>query len=214
MRQVERLRDKMRREEAARAEQKPRVPVYKRIHDAASWYFVHFGTTVVDLPTIAAKAKTNTPTIRKVIGSPERLLVHHLESVAVDWREFWRDEQARQPDNYVAHVRAWIGFKCSEIDDAHPASSCRVSAAAFDFRRSDHPARALIRDKKLAERKMLRLACGKAGYRDPEALADKLLLLAEGGQVVSLAIGRDGPAARVKTLAYALLKEHAASDLA
>ena len=78
-------------------------------------------------------------------------------------------------------------------------------AAAIEFPEPDHPGRAVAAENKRDLRERLRGLAKQVGARDAAALADGLLLLAEGAYTISQTLGPSGPAKHLAAAAEALI---------
>ena len=78
------------------------------------------------------------------------------------------------------------------MEDETAARGCPLTNAAVEVVEEDHPARELLRKNKAEKFRRLREICRKLGARQPEALADALLLLVNG--MFSTRVSGDGTA--------------------
>ena len=95
---------------------------------------------------------------------------------------------------------------------AHVADSggrgCPLVNAAVELPEKSHPARRVIEEYKVAERRRLVALCGAAGLGEAELLADELYLLLEGARVTAQSVGSDGLPARLLRMGEAMIAAH------
>jgi hypothetical protein len=87
---------------------------------------------------------------------------------------------------------------------------CALANAAVELPEKDHPARRVIEEFKVAQRRKLIELCRAAGLSEPDMLADELHLLLEGARVTSQSVGADGLGTRLMRMGEAMIAAHAA----
>jgi AcrR family transcriptional regulator len=85
---------------------------------------------------------------------------------------------------------------------------CPMTNTAIEFPEPDHPGRKLAETHKRQLRDRLLALAVQAGARDPEVLADGLLLIFEGCYASSQTFGPHGPARSAAAIARGLLEAH------
>jgi hypothetical protein len=85
---------------------------------------------------------------------------------------------------------------------------CPLANAAVELPEKRHPARCVIEEFKLSQRKRLAALCRAAGLSDPDMLADELYLLVEGARVSAQSIDGKDIAARFRKISEMLIASH------
>lgn len=160
------------------------TPAARRVLDAASELFYGQGINAVGVDLIAKHAGVTKKTLYERFGSKEALVAAYLRERDERWRAWLTaevDASPRQdpPDRVLATFDALAVWMRRE----NPRGCGFVNAAA-ELPDDGHPARQVIGDQKRWLRSYLRGLSEDAGARDPDALADELLLLHEGATVL------------------------------
>jgi AcrR family transcriptional regulator len=185
-----------------------RAPARDRIIDAAKTLFSGCGLRAVSIPEVAALAETNSGTVRRYFECKDGLVLHYLEDSVKHEDDLWTEMQHDHPDDPAHQLRAWIRVRAGAATDKRP-QVCALTNAAIEYAAlRHHPVRMLVRQHKQAERAEVARLCREAGYSDPEALAGKLLMLAEGGEIAAMTMGADGPGIHFVAAAEALIASH------
>jgi AcrR family transcriptional regulator len=185
-----------------------RPSVRDRIIGAAETLFSRSGLRAVSIPEVAALAETNSGAVIRYFESKDGLVLHYLEESRKHEGTFWTEMQHDYPGDSVRQLRAWIGARAGAATDVRP-QVCALTNAAIEYAAlRHHPVRMLVRQHKQAERAEVARLCREAGYSDPEALAGKLLMLAEGGEIAAMTMGPDGPGIHFVAAAEALIASH------
>jgi AcrR family transcriptional regulator len=187
---------------------KPRPPVRDRIEAAASELFFMCGLRAVPVRHVAWRADTNSDAVVKYFGSHEGLVVRYLEQNAEGDGLFRAEIEADYPGDPEERLRGWLRAMAGAATDSL-SQGCVLTSAAFELMlHKRHPAHRVIRKFKIAQRDDIARLCRVAGYERPEALASKLFMLAEGGELAALTTGADGPGVHFQEAAEALLASH------
>lgn len=191
-------------------------PVRERIVTAANKLFSIWGVSplAASFSVIAQLAETNSDTVRDYVGSIDKLVVPFLEhesKIECNSREALIDRVDGDP---VRQVREWLDFNLFAATEVphregrgHSLSNAAIALAPMP----DHKGRRVVFEHKMQEREWLAELCCKAGYRDPMALADTLILLVEGCYVAAAACGVAGAASRFAEAAEEQLNLHTPS---
>ena len=177
----------------------------ERILNAARDLFYKRGIRCVSVDDIAAAANSNKMTLYRHFASKDHLVAEYLRSLN-DYA-IARDNEAMR-----AHQGNPYGQLCALIsrvgDDLCSAElrGCPMANAAVEFPEKDHPARQVIEESKKQQRERLVTVCRKAGFVEPEQLAEDLFLLFEGACVNVQSQGSCGPGSRFKERALGLIK--------
>jgi hypothetical protein len=141
-------------------------------------------------------------------GSHAGLVVYYLEQNTGDEELFRAEIEADYPGDPEKQLRAWISAIARAATDSL-SQGCALTSAAFELMlQKHHPAHRVIRKYKIAQRNEIARLADAAGYDRAEALADKLFMLAEGGDIAALTIGADGPGNHFEDAVKALLVSH------
>jgi hypothetical protein len=130
-----------------------------------------------------------------------------LRQVAREGTQRWERYEAAHPGDALAQIRAWLA-EVAEILVDQNHRGCALANAAIELPDRTHPARRVVEEFKLAQRKRLAQLCRSAGLNDPEMLADELYLLLEGARVTAQSVGPDGLGARLIRMAEARIAAH------
>src|SRR5262245_12251629 len=179
------------------------TPTAERILRVASDLFYARGIRAVGVDTIAEAAGTTKKTLYDRFGSKDRLVAAYLEARDARWRAFLEDhlnQAGPDPEQQLLAV-----FEATEIwQERHARRGCSVINAGAELVDPDHPARRLLAPQKIWLRDRFRDLADAAGLRDPEDLADQLLLVHEGLLVAlsltDLETTTDAARAAVRTL--------------
>ncbi|HKE69834.1 MAG TPA: helix-turn-helix domain-containing protein [Nocardioidaceae bacterium] len=179
------------------------TPTAERILRVASELFYARGIRAVGVDTIAEAAGTTKKTLYDRFGSKDRLVAAYLEARDARWRAFLEAHlEQHGPD---PEARLLAVFDATEIwQERNARRGCSVINAGAELVDPDHPARRLLAPQKLWLRDLLLDLAGAAGLREPEHLADQLLLVHEGA-LVALSVAEldstmDAARAAVRTL--------------
>ena len=186
-----------------------RIPPRERILATAAELFYRQGIRAVGVEAIAEAAGTNKMTLYRHFPSKDELVAECLRQVAREGVARWERYAAAHPGDPGAQVRAWLKEMAGIFAD-RDHRGCALANAAIELPDRTHPARRVVEEFKLAQRKHLARLCRDAGLVEPELLADELYLLLAGARVTAQSIGTDGLGARLLRMADALIAAHQA----
>jgi len=161
-----------------------------RIFDAARKLFYKYGIRGVSVDQIAAEADTTKVTLYRVFESKEQLICEVLEDQAKRFWAWWDSVVALHPGKPREQISALITELRDFMEQEAAERGCPLSNAAVEVVEEDHPTRALIRKHKAEKVRRLRELCRELGARQPEALADALMLIVNG--MFSTRVAGDG----------------------
>jgi AcrR family transcriptional regulator len=175
----------------------------QRIVGTARDLFRRHGIRGIGVDAIAEAAGTNKMTLYRHFGSKDDLVIACLREVAGEAEAIWRGFEAANPGDPRAQLHAWVrcGAECAGGD----GRGCDMANAAVELAESNHPARHVIEEFKVAQRNRLAQLCRDAGIAQAEMLADTLWLLLEGARVSRQSMGIEGPCARFITIGEAVI---------
>ncbi len=177
------------------------TPTAERILAVASELFYAQGIRAVGVDAIAEAAQTTKKTLYDRFGSKDRLVAAYLERREERWQSYLRGYVQHRPvDERILAVFDAM----DEWRERDARRGCSVINAGAEITNPDHPARRLLAPQKLWVRDLFAELAGQSGLRDPERLADQLLLVHEGAlvgsSVVELDTTMDAARAAVRTL--------------
>src|SRR4051812_32679106 len=154
------------------------LPPRERILAAAAELFYRHGIRAVGVDAVAAAAGTNKMTLYRHFESKDVLVAEYLRRAAAAADASCAAFEQRYPTDPRAQLVGWLKEMADAIAPTNERG-CPLANAAVELPDKKHPARCVIEQFKLAQRKRLAALCKDAGLRDPELLADELYLLLE-----------------------------------
>jgi AcrR family transcriptional regulator len=175
-----------------------------RILEAATDLFYREGIRAVGIDTIIARSGVAKMSLYRNFASKDDLVIAFLDYRDRIYWQWWDHVMAAHPED----ARRQIGdlFAALTRRVTSPAyRGCPFINTATEFPDPDHPARALCLANKRELRRRLNDLAERAGARDPQALADQLLLLMEGAYASAQNFRAAGPAPHLCRAAEALV---------
>jgi AcrR family transcriptional regulator len=188
---------------------KERIPPRSRLLAVAAELFYRHGIRAVGVETIAEAAGTNKMTLYRHFASKDELVAECLRQFAREGVQRWQRYEDTHPGDPRAQVRAWLADVANILADKNHRG-CALANAAIELPDRTHPARRVVEEFKLGQRKHLTQLCRSAGLNDPEMLADELYLLLEGARVTAQSVGSEGLGARLTRMGEAMIAAHEA----
>jgi AcrR family transcriptional regulator len=182
------------------------LPVRQRILETAQRLFRRDGFRAVGIDTIIAGAGVAKMSLYRHFPSKDDLIVAYLEQSN---RQFWE-----WLDGAVAHLddpeEKLVGmFEAIEKLATSPEClGCTFQGTAAEFPDRDHPGHQVALAHKRKVRDRFAQLAGEAVLRDPEELADQLLLLMDGAWVAARMYGPHNPAQGLAATAGTLIDAH------
>src|SRR4051812_6736224 len=164
-----------------------------RIRKTARELFYREGIRAVGVDEIVSRAGVTKPSLYRSFSSKDELAAAYLRDYD---GEFWvRFEQsaAKHPKDPKAQILDYIGG-LGERAQRPDYRGCGLSNAALEYPAHDNPARQVAEDHKRRLRVRLAEMARGMDAKQPEVLADGLLLLIEGIFVTGQLFGDRGPA--------------------
>ena len=186
-----------------------RIPPRSRLLAVAAELFYRHGIRAVGVEAIAEAAGTNKMTLYRHFPSKDELVAECLRQFARESVQRWQIYEDTHPGDPRAQVRAWLADVASILADKNHRG-CALANAAIELPDRTHPARRVVEEFKLGQRKRLTQLCRSAGLNDPEMLADELYLLLEGARVTAQSVGSEGLSARLTRMGEAMIAAHEA----
>lgn len=180
----------------------------ERLLDAAARLFDVHGYGAVGIDTIIAEAGVAKRTLYRHFASKDDLIAAYLARDNVEYLG-WIDGELAKVDDPVDKLRTYA--KLVQIRTTDPASlGCTFQGAAAEFPSLEHPAHQEALAHKVAVRERLLTLAREAKLREPEALANGLLLLIDGAWAAARMFGAEPstPATALTETANALIEKH------
>jgi len=178
-----------------------------RILAAAGDLFYRHGIRAVGVEAVAEAAHTNKMTLYRHFASKDELVAECLRRAAQIADAAWSALERAHPGDALGQLRAWLRKMAAHVADSG-GRGCPLVNAAVELPEKSHPARRVIEEYKVAQRRRLIALCAAAGLGEPEFLADELYLLLEGARVTAQSVGSDGLPARLLRMGEALIAAH------
>lgn len=189
------------------AEANERTPPRERLLAAARELFYRHGIRAVGVEAIAEAARTNKMTLYRHFCSKDELVAEYLRRSATEANRAWDAYERAHPGDPLGQLRAWLAEMADHLTNAD-RRGCALANAAVELPEKTHPARRVIEEYKIAQRRRLEHLCRSAALREPEILADELYLLLEGARVTVQSVGRDGLGVRLMQMGEAMIASH------
>ncbi len=179
-------------------------PAAGRILETASRLFYEEGIRAVGVDTISEQADVAKVTLYKNFGSKDELVAAYLRRRDERWRATLARATGRHADP-VERLLAVFNAYGDYLFDEEGYRGCAFINAAAEITDDDHPARPVIREHKEGIRRHLSRLAAEAGFKDPEALAERLLILLEGAWVTAVVRRSADPLDSARDVALGLL---------
>lgn len=182
----------------------PKQPVLLRIMETAQRLFYRDGFRSVGIDTIIAEAGVAKMSLYRHFASKDDLIVAYLEESD---RQFWEWLDAAVADLEDPVARLLGLFEAIEKLAASPEClGCTFQGASAEFPARSHPGHQVaIAHKQRVWDRLAELA-QQAGLREPDSLADQLLLLMDGAWVAARVFGPSNPARHLADGARTLIE--------
>jgi AcrR family transcriptional regulator len=196
--------------------QRPRseldTPVKERIVHHAYGLFGRHGVNV-SINVIAHFAHTNIQTVFKYFGTRDRLVSDFLKMLMDGIGRNWREFEQEHPNDPERQLREWILYmEMISTDEFGDSEECQLARASVNLIRAEkNPLLAQVEAFWQAERKQIARLCEAAKFRDPQGLADKLILLVQGARNERTAYGYKGPSRMLSEAGDDLMVVHGAT---
>lgn len=183
------------------------TPAARRVLDAAAELFYSQGINAVGVDLIAKRAGVTKKTLYDRFGSKDELITRYLRERDERWRAWLLAEIDRTAGGGSPRERILATFDAlGAWAQRESPRGCSFVNAAAELPDASHPARALIQGQKRWLRDYLRDLCVAADVADADGLADELMLIHEGTNVlIGLGVVAD-PVGSARTVAAAALE--------
>jgi AcrR family transcriptional regulator len=175
-----------------------------RIRRTARELFYREGIRAVGVDEIVSRAGVTKPSLYRNFSSKDELAASYLRDYD---GEFWVRFDAAVAAHPGKPREQVLEYLSGLADRAQRPSyrGCGLSNACVEYPTRDHPARRVAEEHKIRLRQRLTGMAAEMGARQPEVLADGLLLLMEGVFVSGQLFGAGGPAVSVVAVAAQLI---------
>lgn len=186
-------------------EREPLKGAAQRVFEAARDLFYQRGIRAVGVEEIVCEAGVTKPSLYRNFASKDDLVVACLEEFTRDALEKLNVVIAAAGDDPRDQLRALIAHKAASMSEPG-FRGCAISNTAVEFPEPGHRGRQAIEDCKIQFRERLVQLTRDMKAREPEALADGLLLLIEGAYSSHQIFGSQGPGQSLVRSADALIE--------
>lgn len=177
----------------------------QRVFETARELFYRRGVRAVGVDEIVVQAGVTKPSLYRAYASKDELVASCLEASAKEHAAELDATVAAAGPDALAQIRALVAHYADEIADPE-FRGCPMSNTAIEFPEAGHPGRTVIEDCKTDMRHRIVELTRRLGVRDPEMLADGLVLIIEGAVAIHHVFGSQGPSAAMTAAADALLE--------
>ena len=179
--------------------------VRDRLLDTAADLFYREGVRAVGVDLVVERTGVAKTSLYRHFPSKDDLVAAVLERDDQNYWAYW-DRIARRLSRdpkaeLTAHVQ-WIAQYIGRPE----YRGCAFLNAATEFPSADHPARQIALRHKAELRRRLHALTQRMSVKDPDALADQLVLLIDGAYVNGQLRGKRGPVQALATAAAVLIE--------
>jgi AcrR family transcriptional regulator len=164
-----------------------------RIRDTAFDLFYREGIRAIGVEEIVTRAGVTKPSLYRAYESKDELIADYLRDYDQRFCRTFEAPSAEHPNDPKGQLLAYLD-RLAVRASAEGYRGCGLTNAVIEYPDPAHPAHQVAVDSKHALRERLREMCRGMGARDPDDLADSLLLLLEGCYVSGQTFGEGGPA--------------------
>ncbi|MGE5676405.1 MAG: TetR/AcrR family transcriptional regulator [Mycobacterium leprae] len=187
------------------AETQPR-PARERILDTAGLLFYRDGFQAVGVDTIIAESGVAKMTLYRHFPSKDDLIAAYLERAN---QQFWSWLDSATADVKDPRAKLIAMFdSVTKVATSPQCLGCSFQGAALEFPVREHPAHRIALAHKETVRERMRTLAQEAGLRDPEALANQLLMLMDGAWIAARMYGPHNPAVDLGLAVRTLVDAH------
>lgn len=179
-----------------------------RVFAAATALFYRRGISAVSVDSIAQEAGTTKMSLYRAFPGKDDLVAECLkESNAGFWR--WWDETVAPFENDPRGALNALFEGITAKGSTCERRGCAIGNASVEITDDAHPARQIVVAFNVEKRRRLLEIALALGAVEPDALADGLMLLMDGGYFSRLSLGIAGPSAGLPRAAKALVQAYA-----
>ncbi len=167
----------------SRAGKARKRPAAERVLRSASELFYRDGIAATGVDTIVEHASVAKRTLYNNFGGKDELVAAYLRDRDKRWRASLKEVTDRYEGPVERLLAAFEAYGEWLVGDEY--RGCAFINAASEIADPNHPARAVALSHKAGVKEHLESLAAEAGLREPEVLAEKLLLLLEGATVTA-----------------------------
>jgi AcrR family transcriptional regulator len=187
---------------------KPAPGTRDRILDIAARLFHEQGVHAVGLQQIIDECGCGKNLLYREFPSKDALVVAWLERSRDDLERKTAEAVAPFAGDPAAQLVALVRAEAAEVADLCPHyRGCALRNTFNEFPDPGHPARKVVVAQQEARRAQLRELATQAGADDPEALADRIILVLDGLLTSGSVLGPEGPAGAAVALAEQIVRD-------
>ncbi len=178
-----------------------------RVFEAARDLFYHRGIRATGVDEIVCKAGVTKPSLYRAYASKDVLIAACLEESGRETRVALDDVLIASGPDPREQLRAMMRHFAAKI--ARPDfRGCPMSNTAVEIPEPGHPGRAVLEECKADMRATIVDITRKLDVRDPDSLADGLVLILEGAMASHHIFGSQGPSAAMVVTSDALIDSY------
>ena len=178
-----------------------------KIFDTAKDLFYKRGIRAVGVDEIVCEAGVTKPSLYRAYKSKDDLVAACLKDNVVESREAVLrviEDAGPCPRDRLHALIHYYAAKMTRSD----FRGCPISNVAIEMPEPGHPGRAIVEDCKTEFRSTMSQLTRDLGVRDPDVLADGLVLVIEGAMATHHVFGSQGPALALVETCDALIESH------
>lgn len=179
----------------------------QRIFETARELFYRRGVRAVGVDEIVCRAGVTKPSLYRAFASKDDLVAACLEESARERRAKLEALIDAAPDDPRQGLRLILDHY-SQMIACPEFRGCPMSNTAVEFPEPGHPGRVIAESCKTELRALLIDLTRQLGVRDPEGLADGLVLIIEGAMASHHIYGSQGPSAAMVATGEDLIERH------
>ncbi len=176
----------------------------QRLLETASELFYREGIRAIGIDTIVERSGVGKATLYRHFPTKDDLIAAYLEEQDRHHWSWFEEVIAPYEGSPQEQLLAWFEA-CTRRLTQQGFRGCAFLNALAEFSEADHPARQCAIGHERALRDRLARLSKLAGARDPEQLADQLLLVSNGALASAPLFGTASPALQLKTIAAHLI---------
>src|SRR2546422_305533 len=166
--------------------------VRARILETATTLFYQEGVRAVGVDLVVERSGASKTSLYRHFATKDDLVVAFLEREDAEYWSDWERVAAQEKDDAGAELQAHLRWIAHHI--AGPKyRGCPFLNVATEFPAPAHPARAVATRHKIELHRRLSVLAKKMGTRQPDQLADQLVLLIDGAYMNGQLLGKKGP---------------------
>jgi AcrR family transcriptional regulator len=185
----------------------PRKSAGERVFETARDLFYHRGIRAVGVDEIVSQAGVTKPSLYRAYASKDELVAACLEQSGKESQQDLEAVLAAAPHDPREQLRIMIRYFADKIEQPG-FRGCPLSNTAVEFPEPGHPGRTVLENWKVENRALIVGIARRLPARDPEALADGLVLVIEGAMSSHHIFGGQGPSAAMTMTADALIEAY------